>query len=100
MKRLLLSLLATAVLDATVIGALPASAQSVPVPEIAFDSAPNPLTLPDDIYIGEAAGVATNSRGDIFVYTRTGHPTVSLGTARGFMHGGSGLFPVDRTAQV
>ena len=47
-----------------------------------FDSAPNPLALPDDIYLGEVGGVATNSRGDIFVYTRTGHPTVSMATAR------------------
>jgi DNA-binding beta-propeller fold protein YncE len=97
MKRLLLSLLAAAVFDTTVLGALSASAQSVP--EIAFDSAANPLALPDDIYLGEAAGVATNSKGDIFVYTRTGHPTVSLGTARGFMHGGSRLFQFDRTGK-
>ena len=48
-------------------------------------STPSPiaLTLPDDIYLGEVGGVATNSKGDIFVYTRTGHPTVTLGTARG-----------------
>ena len=29
-------------------------------------SAPNPLTLPDDIYLGEVAGVATNSQGRHF----------------------------------
>ena len=45
-------------------------------------SIPRPiaLQLPDDIYLGEVAGVATNSKGDIFVYTRTGHPTITLGT--------------------
>jgi DNA-binding beta-propeller fold protein YncE len=80
------------------LGFSPATAQT-PVPEIAFDSAPNPLTLPDDIYLGEAAGVATNSKGDIFVYTRTGHPTVSLGTARAFAHGGSRLFQFDKTGK-
>ena len=47
---------------------------------INFDSV-NPLTLPDDIYFGEVGGVATNSRGDVFVYTRTGHPTMSLASA-------------------
>ena len=85
-------------LTATVLGAAPAAAQT-PVPEIAFDSAPNPLALPDDIYLGETAGVATNSKGDIFVYTRTGHPTVSLGTSRAFAHGGSRLFQFDRTGK-
>jgi DNA-binding beta-propeller fold protein YncE len=69
------------------------------VPEIAFDSAPSPLTLPDDIYLGEVGGVAANSRGDVFVYTRTGHPTVSLGGSRAFAHGGSRLFQFDRTGK-
>src|SRR5438046_9032039 len=68
-------------------------------PTIDFDSAPNALTLPDDIYLGEVGGVATNSRGDIFVYTRTGHPTLSLGTARPFAHGGSRLFQFDRNGK-
>lgn len=69
------------------------------VPEIQFDSAPNPLQLPAGIYLGEVGGVATNSRGDIFVYTRTGHPTVTIGTARPFAHGGSRLFQFDRTGK-
>ena len=70
-----------------------AAAQNVP--EIAFDSNANPLTLPDDIYLGEVGGVAANSKGDIFVYTRTGHPTISIGTSRAFAHGGSRLFQFD-----
>ena len=69
------------------------------VPEIAFDSSPNALLLTDDIYLGEVGGVATNSKGDIFVYTRTGHPTISLGTSRAFAHGGSRLFQFDRTGK-
>jgi 6-bladed beta-propeller protein len=68
-------------------------------PDIAFDSAANALTLPDDIYLGEVGGVAANSKGDIFVYTRTGHPTISLGTSRAFAHGGSRLFQFDRTGK-
>ena len=76
-----------ALLAALVMGVIPISAQNAPA--INFDSAANPLTLPDDIYLGEVGGVATNSRGDIFVYTRTGHPTVSMATARPFVHGGS-----------
>jgi DNA-binding beta-propeller fold protein YncE len=85
-------------LTAAALGAAPALAQA-PVPEIAYDSAPNPLALPDDIYLGETAGVATNSKGDIYVYTRTGHPTVSLGGARAFAHGGSRLFEFDRNGK-
>jgi len=75
-----------------------ANAQN-PAPEIRFDSVPNPLQLPASIYLGEVAGVATNSRGDIFVYTRTGHPTITIGTARPFAHGGSRLFEFDRNGK-
>jgi hypothetical protein len=68
-------------------------------PEIAFDSQPNVLTMPDDIYLGEVGGVAATSKGDIYVYTRTGHPTISIGTSRAFAHGGSRLFQFDRTGK-
>ncbi|HKE84625.1 MAG TPA: peptidyl-alpha-hydroxyglycine alpha-amidating lyase family protein [Vicinamibacterales bacterium] len=67
-------------------------------PALTFDAA-NPLTLPDDIYLGEVGGVATSSRGDIYVYTRTGHPTLSTATARPFAHGGSRLFQFDRNGR-
>src|ERR1700678_296365 len=80
------------------IAAVPASAQQ-DVPEIRFDSVPNALQLPAGLYLGEVGGVATNSRGDIFVYTRTGHPTITTGTARPFAHGGSRLFQFDRTGK-
>ena len=67
--------------------------------EIRFDSVPNALQLPANIYLGEVAGVATNSKGDIFVYTRTGHPSITIGTARPFAHGGSRLFQFDRNGK-
>jgi hypothetical protein len=66
------------------------------IPEIPFDSAPNFLKMPADIYLGEAAGVATNSKGQLFVYTRTGNPTVGLGNSRFFAHGGARLFQFDQ----
>ena len=50
--------------------------------------------------MAEIGGVAANSKGDIFVYTRTGHPTVSIGTARPFAHGGSRLFQFDRNGKL
>jgi hypothetical protein len=73
--------------------ALTATAQDAP--EIKFDSVPNALQLPAGLYLGEVGGVATNSRGEIFVYTRTGHPTITIGSARPFAHGGSRLFEFD-----
>jgi DNA-binding beta-propeller fold protein YncE len=69
------------------------------VPAIQFDSNPNPLTMPENLHLGEVAGVATNSRGDIYVYTRTGNPTITIGTARAVSHGGGRLFQFDRTGK-
>src|SRR5207253_2864431 len=46
-----------------------ASAQQT-VPEIPFDSVPDFLKLPEDLYLGEATGVAVNSRGFVFVLSR------------------------------
>jgi sugar lactone lactonase YvrE len=40
------------------------------VPEIPFTSVPNFLKLPAGEYLGEAVAVATNSKGNIFVYHR------------------------------
>ena len=67
------------------------------VSEIPYETAPGfALELPADIHLGEAAGVATNSAGHVFVYTRTGNPTAGLGNSRLFTHGGSRLFEFDR----
>jgi len=62
------------------------------IPEIPFDSAPNLLKFPDNIYFGEVVGVSTNSKGHIFVYSRSGSVDVSTGTSRPFTRGGSRLF--------
>ena len=40
------------------------------VPEIRYDSVPNLLKLPADLYLGEVAGVAVNSKKHIFVFSR------------------------------
>ena len=50
---------------------LNARAKAQDVPEIPFESAPNFLKLPPNLYLGEGIGVATNSKGHIFVYTRS-----------------------------
>lgn len=51
------------------LSAAAAFAQSPP-PEIPYDSVPNFLKLPADRYLGEAAGVAVNSKGHVFVLSR------------------------------
>ena len=48
-----------------------ALAQQSP-PEIPYDSVANLLKLPPDRHLGEAAGVAVNSKGHIYVYSRGG----------------------------
>ncbi len=68
------------------------------IPEIPFD-ATEPLRLPPNMHLGEAAGVATNSKGDVFVYTRTGTPVITTAGARNVSHGGSRLFQFDRTGK-
>jgi DNA-binding beta-propeller fold protein YncE len=67
--------------------------------ELAFEASADLLKLPDRIHLGEVAGVATNSRGNIFVYTRTGGGNATLGGSRTFTHGGSRLFEFDRTGK-
>ncbi len=49
--------------------AWPMAAQNVP--EISYESVPNLLKFPPNLYMGEGIGVATNSKGHIFVYTRS-----------------------------
>ena len=61
MKRALIALL--------LLAGPPALAQQN-VPNIAFDSVPNPLHLPRNVYFGEASGVTVNSKGHIFVLSR------------------------------
>jgi hypothetical protein len=40
------------------------------IPQIQFDSAPEPLKLPDGMYFGELTGVAVNSKGHVFALSR------------------------------
>ena len=68
-------------------------------PDIAFDSNADFLKLPDTIHLGEAAGVATNSKGHVFVYTRTGPANATVGSSRTFYKAGSRLFEFDQTGK-
>ena len=62
MRRWLVGLLVAA--------AMPALAQQLAVPVIPFDSVANPVRLPPDMHLGEASGVAVNSKHHIFVFSR------------------------------
>ena len=45
-----------------------AFAQATPI--ISYESVPNPLHLPPNMYFGEVSGVAVNSKGHVFVLSR------------------------------
>lgn len=81
----------------SLLAARPLAGQSIP--DIAYDSAPNLLKMPEDIYLGEVLGVSTNSKGHIFVYTRTGSVNVTTGTNRVFVRSGSRLFEFDQNGK-
>ncbi len=80
----------------TAAAALPVRAQ---IPQIQYQAEDALSDFPDDIHLGEAAGVARNSDGEIFVYTRTGNPTISLGTSRYVSHGGARIFRFDEDGE-
>jgi hypothetical protein len=73
------------------------------VPEIAFDSVDVLKTTDKEqkegLFVGEVGGVGRDSRGRIFVYTRTGHPYATLGDNRTFYRNGSKLMQFDANGQ-
>jgi sugar lactone lactonase YvrE len=71
MKRFIQVLVIVSVV--TTLLAVPALAQGGQgVKEIPYDSVPNFLKVPADVYMGEGIGVARNSKGHVFTYTRSG----------------------------
>jgi hypothetical protein len=81
----------------SLICAAPVWAQSGPaaaVPSIPFDSVPNPLKLPPNLYLGEVSGVAVNSKGHIFAFSRgsTTGPAYAAGAAQLLEFGTDGKF--------
>jgi 6-bladed beta-propeller protein len=75
MRRLSVCVLAGVILAIGPVGAQnvsgPAKARAT-TPEIPFESVPNFIKLPPGLYMGEAVGVATNSKGHVFVIVRSG----------------------------
>jgi hypothetical protein len=69
-------------------------AQQAVVPQIRYTSVPDFLKLPPDLYLGEVAGVAVNSRGHVFVFSRgnsTG-PAYAASAAQLLEFGADGKF--------
>jgi streptogramin lyase len=64
------------------------------VSEIPFESIPDPLKLPPDLYFGEATGVAVNSKGHVFVFSRgnTTGPAYAAAAAQLFEFAPDGKF--------
>jgi hypothetical protein len=72
-----------ALITAALLGLMISPAFAQNVPELPFESVPNPLKLPADIHFGEIAGVAVNSHGHVFVFSRGGssHGPAYMATA-------------------
>lgn len=69
------------------------TAQTQPA-EIPFDSVPDFLHLPTDLYLGEVAGIAVNSKGHVFVLSRgnTNGPAYGAAAAQLLEFGADGRF--------
>jgi len=73
--------------------ASPALAQQA-VPSIPFESVPNPLHLPHNMYFGEVSGVAVNSKGHVYALSRgnTSGPAYAAAAAQLLEFDGKGAF--------
>ena len=56
----------------SLVGHAQAPARPVAVPEIPFDSVPDFLKLPAGFNFGEVPGVAVDSKGNVYVFSRSG----------------------------
>ncbi len=54
---------------------------AAPVPEIPYESVPNFIKLPPDVYLGEVAGIAVDSKKHIFIFSRGGTTGPAYGAA-------------------
>ena len=70
MKRLILVIVSFVAWTLVPVSTQTPSQTPAAVPELQFESVPDPLSLPPDIHFGEIAGVANNSKGHIFVFSR------------------------------
>ena len=78
----------------SLLAAHPVGAQESPVAELRYHSVPDFLKLPADLYFGEVAGVAVNSKGHVFVFSRgnTSGPAYGASAAQLLEFGADGRF--------
>ncbi len=81
-------------LPAVLVFASAAAFAQTSVPEIPYDSVPDFLKLPPNLYLGEATGVAVNSKGHVFVLSRgnTTGPAYGAAAAQLLEFGRDGRF--------
>lgn len=79
-------------------GSVFAQSTAPAAPEISFDSV-DLLKWDDSHIVGEVGGAAQDSKGRVYVYTRTGHAYATLGDNRTFQRYGSKLFQYDATGK-
>jgi len=96
MNRTLKGLVAAGILAFS--GTLVAQQGAPGGPEISFDSA-DLLKWDDSHIVGEVGGVGQDSKGRVYVYTRTGHAYATLGDNRTFQRYGSKLFQYDASGK-
>lgn len=75
--------------------AAPSLSAQARAPEIQYTAVDALGGFPADIHLGEVAGVARNSRNEIYVYTRTGNPLMTMGTSRYIAVSSSRVFKFD-----
>ncbi len=70
------------------------TAQAQTPPQIAYDADADFLKLPDNLFLGEASGVATNAQGHVFVFSRgsTTGPAYAAAAAQLLEFGPDGAF--------
>ena len=71
-----------------------AAVRAQPMPTIAFEGDVDFLKLPEGLYLGEASGVAVNSKGHVFVFSRgsTTGPAYAAAAAQLLEFGADGQF--------
>jgi hypothetical protein len=71
MRRVIICGLGLLLAAGSALAQAPARARAT-APDIPFESVPNFFKMPAALYMGEGTGVATNSKGHVFVFVRSG----------------------------
>jgi len=100
LTRLMVSAAVVVFLGSSLFAQTKAKAENVPT--IPHTSVPNFFKLPPDLYFGEGIGIATNSKGNVFVYHRSGDTRLFEFDANGnfVKEWGIGVYGIEFAHQV